>query len=279
VIVQPLELFCYKSVTYIKEEVTLMRRMYLPLLLAVVLLFPMPIMAAQARHHIQDYDIVLGVESMELATVAINALNGYNLESFVTLTGAHPDATFRRRVDSWAFRQVQDMLRYMGVIISETEAVMYFGQEITDLEARLTINSQEIERLSQMMEASDSLEVLILLSDRIGRLAEQRDGILGRRNQLLVQTSNPVINIHLIQLFEDECEPDPEEEEVPPTFLARIGGSFMTSMRWTGTVLGNILMGLAFASAPLVLLAIVGVPVVMLVLRLRKSNVKTEETK
>ena len=236
-----------------------------------MIILAVPVMAAQPRHHLQDYEITIMVESVEQAAAIINGLSGYNLDAVVSLGTLRPDATFRRRVDDWAYRQVQDTLRSMGTVLSEFETVTYLGNELLDLEAQLEINAGEIERLSQMLEESDSLNVMTLLSNRLGELTRTRDWLLGRRNQILVQTGSPVINIRLIQAIEPTPDDDEEEEE-PPTFIARLGDSFTASINGLGTFFGHVLVVIAYISVPLGLWMLLCTPVILVLLKRRKNS-------
>lgn len=236
--------------------------------LFLLMLFPVTAHAAQPRFHLQNYDITIAVESVEHAAYIINGLSGYNLDAFVSLNEHHSEGSFRRRIDSWAYRSVQETLRSLGEVISENETVIYLGNEVTDLEAQLAINAQEFQRISLMMEASDSLNVLTMLSDRLGQLSRTRDGLLGRRNQILVQTSSPVINIFIVQIPEIL----EEEEIIPPTFLERLGNGFVNSFRGTGVFFGVVLIAFAYMFFPLIILAVIGVPIVLFVVKRMKAK-------
>ena len=245
-------------------------------LLFLIVIFATPV-SAETRHHIQSSWIRIEVDCVEHAANVINSLNGYNLESGVFLIGNQPEGSFRRRVDPWAYRQVQDSLRGLGFVLSESEGVTYLGQELQILEQRLAINAQEIQRISAMMEESATLDVLMLFSDRLGTLSVTRDEILGRRNQILVQTGSPVIHISLIQALppEEEVEEaeEEEEEELPPTFLSQLGNSFVGSITQATAFTQALLIGIASMFFPIVILAAICIPVVKFALpKLRASG-------
>jgi len=247
-----------------------------------VIFMPVSVMATQPLHHMQHYEITIEVESVEVAAMLINSLSGYNLDSSVNLGLFRPEAHFRRRVDSWAYRQVQETLRNMGTVLFEFETVTYLGNELLDLEAQLEINSGEIQRVSLMLEQSTSLNVMTMLSDRLGQLTWTRDRVIGRRNQILVQTGSPIIYINLVQTIpppDEEDEEYEEEEEIPPTFFERLGNSFTSSISGVGNFFGSLLVGFAFVSVPLLVWFLICTPVILFFVRRNKvaKNVKNSK--
>jgi|GEM_PF-3048410 len=240
------------------------------LLLLFVMLTPVTVMASQPRHHRQTYEISIEVQCVEEAAFIINGLSGYSLDSSVNLGMHRPNAYFMRRVDSWAYLQVQETLRNLGEVLDEFELVTYLGSELTDIEAQLAINSGEVQRVSQMLEDSNSLDVMTLLSGRLGDLMFGRDLLMGRRNQILTQAGSPIIEIYLVQAI----VPVAEEESLAIPLSTRIGNSFTTSVGGVGQFFGHIFVGLAFISVPLVLWSAICIPIVVwAVKRGRRANV------
>ncbi|MCL2199269.1 MAG: DUF4349 domain-containing protein [Defluviitaleaceae bacterium] len=207
------------------------------------------------------HSIEIEVECLEAAMAVIAGLNGYNLDSQAFFNEWHTWANFTRRVDDWAFRHVQEVLRSLGEVHSEWENAVELGAEISDLNTRFVVLSQEMERLSLMMAASDSLDVLIAINDRLTRVSRDRDGIIGRRNLLLSQAASPVIDIHLWQTAEDAPPP------VPASFGERVSRSFLNS--WGGTVRfgGNLLVFFARYGLSMVIWAAVGGVIALVALK------------
>jgi len=218
---------------------------------AFIVLISMPVYA-QDRQFMQHHTIEIEVECLDYATEIIRGLNGYNLDSYVFLNESSPRRTerwanFTRRVDYWAFRHVQEVLRDLGDVIFESENAQFLGAQITDTDVRILALSQEIERLSIMMAASDSLDVLIAIDARLSQVMLQRNNLIGTRNVLLAQAVSPVIDIRLMEIPEDR------PRATPPGFRSRVADSFMAT--WRGT--------LAFASSLLVLAVRASLPVLV----------------
>ena len=224
------------------------------LLIACAVLIVVPV-SAQSRPLRQTHSIVIEVECVEAALEIIRELNGYNLESSVYMQeffGRSPQrrANFTRRVEGWAFRHVQEVLRSLGEVQSETENAHFLGAQIMDVEARLVAISQEIERLSTMMAVSDSLDVLITIDQRLSQVTQERNQLIGRRNLLQAQAANPVIFIQLFEIPEDWPAP------VPTGFGSRVANSFTDSWRGTRNVVANMLVFFVRVSIPLLVLCI-----------------------
>jgi hypothetical protein len=170
------------------------------------------------------------------------------------------------------FRHVQDVLRELGEVVSETEHSYCFTSEILNLETRILVLSQEMERLSLMMAASDSLEILIAVNDSLSRVSRERDNLSGRRRLLTGQSASPIINI---MLFEPPLiQPPP----VPRTFGERVSRSFLNS--WENTIYtgGNLLEFLALISVPLVIWLCIG-SVVALAAKKKVKKIITKRRK
>jgi len=219
-------------------------------LATLTLLLTLPTHASD-RPFRQTHNIEINVECIAYATEVIRSLNGYNLESTITLNehqrAFNPwrQADFTRRVDAWAFRQVQEVLRGLGEVRTESESARFLGGEIMDIDAQIAATSQEIDRLSLMMARSDSLDILITIDHRISELSWHLNSLLGRRNVLYSQAASPVITI---RLFEATDMPSPTR----PTFVRRVTDSFLGSLRATIRGAGHVLVFFARISIPLV---------------------------
>jgi len=216
-----------------------------------VLAFAMPVDAAEhefGRQLRQTHTIEIEVECIEASMAVIRELNGYNLESSVE---ANWRAFVTRRVDGWAFRHTQEVLRGLGEVIFEAENAWHLGAQLSDLEIRLETISQEIERLSTMMAASDSLAVLIAIDSHLSSVMWERDRLIGTRNLLMSQAGSPVINIHLFEIPEDRPLP------VPLTFGRRVGDSFVNSWENLISGAGNLLVFVVRVALPAVIWAVI----------------------
>jgi len=197
--------------------------------------FAVPVYAAQTRPLRQDYTISIHVECLDTAMEIINQLPGYNLDSAAHFGEWSRSAEFRRRVTNDTLRYVQDVLRGMGEVISETESAMHLGARQMDLDVRIAVIDQELERLTSMMEASTSLAVLIEVNDRLSQVSRDRDALIGQRNVVAVQAQSPIINIMLSEIM-------PDTVREPIGFWQRVSVSFTSSAQNSMTAGGNFLV-------------------------------------
>lgn len=203
--------------------------------------------ASQDRPLRQNYTISINVECIETATVIVRTLPGYNLDSSTTSGEWQRTAEFRRRVHSDSLRYVQATLRDLGEVIRESENAQHLGTGIMDLDVRIIAANQELERLTAIMEASTSLDVLIAVNDRINTVARNRDDLIGRLNVMMVDSQGPIVNITLIENLPGRPAPPPEG------FGARIRESFGSSLRSSRNAAATFIVGVVRVFLPLII--------------------------
>ena len=222
-----------------------------------------------AKHH----NISVEVECITAAMGIIDELNGHNMDSVVHFDGPYSQgsANITRRVDDWAFRHVQEVLRGLGEVLSESENARYLGAELMYVETRIAVLSQEMERLTLMLAASDSVEVLIAVNDRLSRVSRERDFALGRRNVLMNDAGSSLIHIHL---FSEPLEPPPR---VPTSFGERVANSFVGSWHFTLRTAGHLLVFTARVALPAAIWTVIGVVAYFVIKKFRSSSHVTQE--
>jgi len=232
-------------------------------------LFALPVTThAQAdtdRQLRQQHNIHITVDCLYAAMGVVNALPGHNLDSTVNLYPCCRRATFRRRVDARHFRYVQDVLRGLGEVEHESESAIHLAASLVDLDVRIAVLDQELERLAAMMEGSTTLGVLIAVNARISDVSRDRESLVGHRNVVLTDAGSAMLNITLSEI-------PPEPERVAPVgFWQRVSDNFMSSARNTQDGAERFLLEVVRLSLPvitwLVILGGVGVAVWKLVLR------------
>jgi len=201
--------------------------------------------ANQDRPLRQNYTISVIVECIETATEIIRALPGYNLDSSATSSEWQRTAEFRRRVHSDALRYVQATLRDLGEVTRESENAQHLGAGIMDLDVRIIAADQELERLTAIMAASTSLDVLIAVNDRINTVARNRDDLIGQLNVMMVDSQGAIVNITLIEHLPGRPAPPPEG------FGARIRESFGSSFRNSRNAAATFVVGVVRVFLPL----------------------------
>jgi len=179
----------------------------------------------------------------------VRGLPGYNLDSSVTVGDRQRTASFRRRVDSDDLRQVQAELRNLGDVVSEHETAQHLGVRIMDLDVRISALDQELARLTAIMEASTTLDVLIAVNDRISNVSWDRDHLIGQLNVAMVESRGPILSISLVEFL-------PGAEPAPPTaFGRRLVDRFTSSLTNTRSGAESFVVGVVRAALPVVVWA------------------------
>jgi len=173
----------------------------------------------------QQHSIHITVDCLYAAMDAVNDLPGHNLDSSANLGVRSRTATFRRRIDTEYFRYVQDILRTLGDVEWEAESAAHLAASMLDLDVRIAVLDQELERLTAMMEDSDTLNVLIAVNARITDVSRDRESLVGQRNVLIVDAGSAILNITL-----SEIPPEPVPT-APVGFWQRMRDNFMNSAR------------------------------------------------
>jgi len=188
---------------------------------------------------------------MDTAVEIIRQLPGYSLDSSTGTDQWHRSANFRRRVSNDTFRYVQEVLRSLGDVTFEMENASHLGAHMLDTDVRIAALEQELERLTSIMTASTTLEVLIAVNDRISIVSRNRDSLIGQRNVLQVESLGPVINISLHQRLPGAPPSD------PPSFGQRIANGFSSSLRNSIRAAENFLVGFVRLALPAFVLIVI----------------------
>ena len=235
------------------------------LLLVVFLLSVTPVRvvgsAPAVRRLGQWYSISVHVECLDTAVEAMRELPGFDLH----MSMGSQDAHFSRRVDAAFFRHVQAVLRDMGEVLHEHEHVRHLGTELMQLDTRIAVLTQEIERLTLLMAASNTIDVLNAVDMQLTFVSRDRDWHLGRRNTLLNEAQTVLMEINLTERWV------PVEQE-PPTFGQRIRDSFMRSWNGMTRTGGNLVVLLARLGLPLVIWLAVAGTATLIVVRVTKKR-------
>ena len=248
-----------------------MRKIIICMLIALCCaLFAVPAFA-QDRHIRRTHFINIEVECLDAAIEIIRGLEGYNLESFVFVSppqrrGQTRHANFTRRVGEWAFTHVQAELRNVGVVLEESEYVVALGAQLMNIEARLAAVSQEIDRLTSMLNASENLDVLMVIDFRLSQVIWERNSLRGQQNVLLSQAASPVIHISLWEIAAET------PEDTPPGFGSRIATSFGNSLQGTLSAAASLLVFVVRISLPALIFCVLLAIVLIITLRKVKRH-------
>ena len=220
-----------------------MKRKWLCLLVALAALF-LPMGVVAERRMGQTYSITIEVDCLETAVGIMRALPGHDLHLNLSQT----QASFHRRVDAWAFRHMQEALRELGTIIRENEHARHLGAELSQVETRIAVLEQEMARLTVLMAASVTIDVLSAVDMQWAQVSRNRDWYIGRRNVLAEQARTATLDITLTELY---VPVEPVEERIG--FGRRVGDSFLASWNAVLGIGGDMIVLAARIGIPLVL--------------------------
>ena len=244
--------------------------------LCIILLAATPAWGASPQALRQSHNIHITVESMEEATEIIRGLPGYNLDSSAGSDSWQRHAQFRRRVSVEDFRLVQETLRSLGEVTFESENAAHLNARMMDLDVQIAVLDQELQRLTDMMMASATLDVLIAVNDRLTIVSRHRDSLIGQRNVLQVESQGPILHITLVENLPDAPRPAPD------SFGQRIADRFMRSVTNTQQAAGNFVVGATRIALPLVtwvaILAVAGFAFWRFIGRKIRINIRSSHT-
>jgi len=238
-----------------------MKRKMTLICLVVLFLLAVPMQVSAARRLGQRYSVTVLVECLDASVMAMRELPGFDLQMSIT----QHEAQFSRQVDAVFFRHAQAVLRDMGEVMSEREHVRHLGMELTQLDTRIAVLTQEMERLTLLMAASTTIDVLNAVDIQLTRVSHDRDWHVGRRNVLLNESQTVTMDIILTERWV------PIERETP-TFGQRIRNSFMGSWNGMTRMGGNMVVLLARVGLPLAIWLAFASTVALVIVRIFKKR-------
>ena len=208
---------------------------------------------------VQTHNINIVVDSVDDALGVIQGLGGHNLQMDVSTVERHNmnpirQAEIIRRVDASEYRRAQETLRSLGIVTSESESARNVGGEISDLQLRIQAATGEFDRISHMLRASDSIEMLIALDSRLSQIAMHRDDLVGSLNFLMAESGSALLMINLAEDMGVFVPPP------GPGFGERVSGSFFGSWNVVVQIAEGLAIFIAYAFIPAVLLSILFFP-------------------
>jgi len=217
----------------------------------------------------QEFSIEIVVDDITAAAEIIRSMDGQTLSASMFQHEAHSTADFVKAIAWEDINRVLAALRGLGNVHFESEHVVNMSDEVTDLQARLIANAQEIERLQDMLAASENLNVLIAVDARLSQTEWDRDWLLGRLNEINARTAFPYVNITLRSEV-----PLPPDETL--SFGQRVANAFTTSASGFASAAASFTVFLARVMLPLVVLAVIALIVWRIVRRVLKKSLPTE---
>jgi hypothetical protein len=219
-----------------------------------------------------EFVISMDVTDLQAASALVNGLSGYNAHAQVWYNDgeysyyrAAGTGSFERRVDMADYESVKNVLRSYGRTTQENETVRRLSNEISDLQARLTVKDTEARRLTDMLRRSDSVKVMSAVEWRLSDVNRERDDLRGALDTLYDRSARATVRINLT---EPASAPPPLPEE---SFWVRAGQAFVRSVNMSVSALEGILVALSGSIIPLLIFLLIFSPAIWMIIKQRRK--------
>ena len=233
---------------------------------------------------IRSAEITLSTTEYDATIQAIEALTreygGFIQDSSIQgqTHASDPDSETRSardlRTASYTIRIPQERF---DDFISRTDgiaAVEYrhiWGEDITDryfdTAGRVAMYRVQEERILEIMRSTHHVNELLQLEDRLSRVRQNIEALTGTLRRYDAAVSFSTVEIQINERLSLD-EPEPSE----PLF-SRLGTTLSNSISALGSILSGLLIILVAVAPFLVLLAVVGIPVLLVLRRMKRKKV------
>ena len=197
----------------------------------------------------------------------VEDMGGYfETASLYNRGGDYRSASYTIRVPADQFQNLLTQVGELCHVVRKEESGDNISEEYYDVESRLVTQQTKLERLQTLLSQAETMEDIITIESAISDTEltiEQLTGTL-RRYDSLVDYST--VNITLEEVYKLS-----NAEEPPTSFASRLGKAFAAGWNGFVDVLEALVMILAYAWVPVVLLLAVGGAVLWRMLR-KKNN-------
>lgn len=197
----------------------------------------------------------------------VEDMGGYfETASLYNRGGDYRSASYTIRVPVDQFQNLLTQVGELCHVVRKEESGDNISEEYYDVESRLVTQQTKLERLQTLLSQAETMEDIITIESAISDTEltiEQLTGTL-RRYDSLVDYST--VNITLEEVYKLS-----NAEEPPTSFASRLGKAFAAGWNGFVDVLEALVMILAYAWVPVVLLLAVGGAVLWRMLR-KKNN-------
>lgn len=197
----------------------------------------------------------------------VEDMGGYfETASLYNRGGDYRSASYTIRVPADQFQNLLTQVGELCHVVRKEESGDNISEEYYDVESRLVTQQTKLERLQTLLSQAETMEDIITIESAISDTEltiEQLTGTL-RRYDSLVDYST--VNITLEEVYKLS-----NAEEPPTSFASRLGKAFAAGWNGFVDVLEALVMILAYAWVPVLLLLAVGGAVLWRMLR-KKNN-------
>lgn len=185
-------------------------------------------------------------------TARTAALGGHIAQSSVSTTGPEPWADAVARVPSARYQDLLGQLARIGAVQESSTTTQDVGQQVADLDARITALTTSITRLEELMARADTTKDLLEAESQLTQRQADLDSLNAQRAWLADQVDLSTLSVHFAA---DLVVQDPDA-----SLWERSWSAFARAMVDIGR-------GVVWALPWLALLALVATPVALVVRR------------
>ncbi|MDR1538703.1 MAG: DUF4349 domain-containing protein [Clostridiales bacterium] len=215
-----------------------------------------------------SYNISIRVDDIEEAVSAIESMGGYNESSGIDAGrgGYAGSGHIYRRIDLSEYDEAKALLKSLGKVTYEGEAVSSYASREMDLNAQMAAKAVEKQRLEELLGKSASMDVMIRVESQLSSVQEQYEAMRGELNSIEAQASMPIISITLDETYK------PEAVMPESGFGLRMRNSFVSSFNGTAAFMEAVVVFASGAFLPVALIALFGAGALYIFRALRRKK-------
>jgi len=222
------------------------------------------------RHVIQTADVVLHTEYFGEVETALRQLapdvNGF-VESAMSTNHGQRRFTIVLRVPVASFETVLRQIEGLAYVRTLNQWAQDVTDQFYDMTGSYNIRRLEEERILALIQEAETVHELLALEQRLSNTRLSIERYLSQLNHMAGQIAYSTITVTVIDVSEVPSD------ALVPTLGERIGGAFGDSVGGTVRAVQNVVVFMAGAIVPLVLIGIVAVAI-YLVIRAKKKMKK-----
>ncbi|MCL2562506.1 MAG: DUF4349 domain-containing protein [Oscillospiraceae bacterium] len=176
-------------------------------------------------------------------------------------------AEFSIRIPARSYGAMTEALDSLGHVSHLGTSATNVSGQYADITSRLHSLRVQEERILAMLERATTLSEMLDLEARLGDLIFQIEQFTSQRNDLDQRISYSTVHLHISEVEEIIPEPEPDEPDA-----TTVGGAFASSLQALRAFGRGIVLVLATLAPWLIVIAVVGVPVLMVVFGVRKRK-------
>jgi len=228
--------------------------------------------AAQPEKIIKTGNVSLTTENFDSDKARLETLTrqmgGFVESSNVYNTGASRRYTATLRVPGDRFADLKKAAEQTGKLVSSDESEQNVTSQYYDAQGRLASKRIEEERVLKMIGETDNVDTLLSLEEYLGRLRTDIDVLESQIKDIDSLSSYSTLNVSMAEGVNVKVLAN------AGNFGQRLWQSFKASASGTGAFFGNVVVFLAGAAIPLLLIALVVFTGIGAYRRLRMGNRK-----